>query len=358
MNVVFAPDWRNGNPYQSLLADALRVEGLTINFLSEYRRGLPLWRGISRRNCELLHIHWPEAYFTGLTWLHRIVRPMKFVPDLFLVTRRCPLVVTAHNLVAHQRHGQFFAHRNSRYAYRRAAAVFAHSEAAKIRLIEKLGLAPEKCHVIPHGDPAVRLGTPIETLEARSALRLPGGQKICLIFGTVKPYKGIEEVIEFWATHRPPATLAITGAAESQDYERKLASIVKTVPGVLTRFARLQDHELRLWLSAADCAIFNYHRILTSGAACLARSLGIPILIPANLDTVELGEPHPLVRRFNNLRGDFGLQLKAALSTGTNYSLAAPWREATAWSGIAKATAEVYYKTTQAAGIESWSHES
>ena len=61
--------------------------------------------------------------------------------------------------------------------------------------------------------------------------------------------------------------------------------------------------DLREWLSAADAVLFNYRAIFTSGAACLARSYGVPMLMPRRLQTVELDEPSPLVFRFD-LDGD------------------------------------------------------
>ncbi len=39
LEVVFAPDWRGGVPYQRLLA---------------------------AQRCDLLHLHWPEAYYPKL----------------------------------------------------------------------------------------------------------------------------------------------------------------------------------------------------------------------------------------------------------------------------------------------------
>ena len=55
MKIVFAPDWRSGVPYQRLLAEALQRRGLTIDFLSEYRRVLPLARAMKNHPGDLLH---------------------------------------------------------------------------------------------------------------------------------------------------------------------------------------------------------------------------------------------------------------------------------------------------------------
>jgi hypothetical protein len=88
--------------------------------------------------------------------------------------------------------------------------------------------------------------------------------------------------------------------------------------------------------------LFHYRAIFTSGAACLARSLGIPILIPRRLETIDLGEPHRLVFRFEGLETDFGTALAAALDAGPEWGAAGEWRQATAWGRIAEETARVY----------------
>ena len=112
MKVIFAPDWRNGVPYQRLLAGALEQHGVHVTFLEGYKRVLPLRRLLAAQNCDLLHLHWPEAYYPrkGDAW--DWFRRARFVGDLRAATRRCALATTAHNLHAHNRAGEAFATRN------------------------------------------------------------------------------------------------------------------------------------------------------------------------------------------------------------------------------------------------------
>ncbi len=88
--------------------------------------------------------------------------------------------------------------------------------------------------------------------------------------------------------------------------------------------------------------LFNYRAIFTSGAACLARSYGVPIVLPERLRTVWLEEPTPLVHRFSDLEASLADQLTRALATVPDFAAARPWREATAWPRVAAATACVY----------------
>ena len=348
MKVFFAPDWRNGVPYQRLLAEALSRTGGEVQFLQGYKRGFPLTRLLAKERCDILHLHWPEAYYPkkgdGLDWFRRA----RFAWDLRGGTNRCALALTAHNLHAHNRADEPFAKRNMRAAHERAGVVFAHSEVAKLRLVEAFGVAAEKIQVIPHGDLSVTLGKPISAAEARQALGLGAG-KLALIFGAVEPYKGQEEVIAWWRQNQPEVALALVGQPNTAEYGRKITEMIGGDPRITTRLEWLSEEQLRVWLSAADVAIFNYREIFTSGAANLARSWGLPILLPKRLDTVVLGEPTPSVHRFTSFADDFGTQLRAALEAPPSYEAAAEWRMQCSWDRVAQLTMEGYRRALQPA---------
>ncbi len=342
MDVVFAPDWREGVPYQRLLAGALAAQGVNVSFLEGYKRLFPLRRLLAAKPCDVLHLHWPEAYYPrkGDAW--DWFRRARFAFDLRGALRHCALATTAHNLHAHNRRAESFAHRNTRAAHTLACVVFAHSPVAKQKLIETFQLPAEKIVVIPHGDLSVTLGAPMAPDAARSALGL-GPAKLALLFGAVEPYKGQEEVIRWWKEKQPEVTLAIVGKPESPEYAAHLTSFIGDTPNITTRFGWLSDEQLRLWLCAADAAIFNYREIFTSGAANLARSWGLPMLLPARLDTVTLGEPTPTVRRFADFE-EFGERLREVLAVPPDFAAAAPWREACKWEAVAQLTADAYRK--------------
>ncbi len=349
MNVLFAPDWRSGVPYQHLLTDALAHHGVQAGFLQNYKRGLPLARLMreqqrllpKERRWDLLHLHWPEAYFPAkgdrLDWW----RVARFPLDLALATVSLPLVVTAHNLHAHNRGTERLALRASRAAFRRARIVIAHSAAAGEALAATFGIAPARIRVIPHGDLSVVLPPPVSQGEARARLGLGAG-RICLMFGVVEPYKGIEEVLAYWRRAQPDATLAIAGMPHTPAYGDAIRAAAEGIPNVHRCPERLSDGELRLWLCAADCVLFNYRTIFTSGAATLARACGVPILLPARLMTLDLGEPHPSVFRFAGFDEAFPPMLEAALARGHDPAAAAEWQAATAWESVARATAAAY----------------
>ena len=230
---------------------------------------------------------------------------------------------------------------NTRYSLRRAAAVIAHSEAAKAALLKTFQLKPNRCHVIPHGDLSVGMGAPLDQALARRKLNLPAG-KLCLMFGTISPYKGIDEILAFWSHNKPPAALAIIGRPILPEYVAQVTTLTNAADNIVTHFERLSDEELHHWLSAADCVIFNYRNIFTSGAASLTRSYGIPLLFPSRLQTVDLDEPSPLVFRYDSPEIDLAQKLDAALNAKPDYASAQPWRDMIHWDRVAEKTAAVY----------------
>ena len=349
MRILFAPDYRAGTPYQELLARALGRHGIEVSFLSEYYRGLPLFRGSLTKAPDIVHVHWPEAYFSRKHDLWDSLRIIRYPGDLWLTAHYRPVVFTAHNLLPHDRKDESGVLHNIRHTIRSSKAIFVHSKVAHRQLCDTFGPIKPAIHTIPFGDHAVPLGPPMALERARNLLELPLADKICLVFGTVSPYKGSDEIVRFWAKANVPYRLVIIGPVLSDAFARRLHELARGIPTIDLRLldSWLDDSLLRLWLSAADCSIFNYRDIFTSGAAALARSYGLPLLLPRRLTSVDLDEPHPHVFRFDAFESDFRTQVDRALATRRDYDLAADWRQKTSWDQIAQVTASVYRTVTR-----------
>jgi len=342
LNVIFAPDYRAGVPYQELLATALQGQAVNVDFLAGYKRVFPLRRLLAGKQCDLLHLHWPEAYYPNRKDAFDWVRFARFPFDLKGTIKRCVLATTAHNFYPHGRAEEPFAKRNVCCVHTNAHVVFAHSAMAKQRLVESFDLPVEKVRVIPHGDLSVAIGAPLAAPEARRNLGVDS-RKIALMFGTVDPYKGLEEVIAWW--HQRPQSdvrLAIVGKPCTPQYGARIVDRIGVSRNILHRLGWLPDDLLKLWLSAANVVIFNYCAIFTSGAASLARSYGVPILLPKRLNTVDLDEPTPYVRRFTEFETDFEEELAEVLNVAPDYRAASPWRVSCSWDRVADLTIEGY----------------
>ena len=226
-----------------------------------------------------------------------------------------------------------------------SSALILHSQGAKEAVVRRFHITDEHCHVIPHGDQSGAYGKPLSRETARARLGL-GSEPVCLAFGMILPNKGLTELAGLWVARKPEQILAIVGNAQDPGYARQVNQIAAGAPNIDLRFGFQSDAQVNAWFSAADCAVINYSTIFTSGVACLARSWGVPLLLPERLNTIELAEPDPRVIRYNSLEEDFFPALTRAVSQGSDYASAEEYRRVTSWQNVAKETLKVYSAVT------------
>ena len=144
---------------QGLLATALQRYGVNVHFLQNYRRVLPLSRLLKAQQVDVLHLHWPEAYYLkgeAFDWFRRA----RFPFDLTGAIRQCALAATAHNFYPHNRANETFVKRNTQCFYDNARVIFAHFGCCKAKIdrdvqilqLEKVRVIPLVICQLPSGD--------------------------------------------------------------------------------------------------------------------------------------------------------------------------------------------------------------
>jgi glycosyltransferase involved in cell wall biosynthesis len=131
-------------------------------------------RALGARTADVVHFQW-----LGLPWVDD-----RLMPDR-------PLVFTAHDLLPREpRPGQLAAQRR---LLRRVDAVVVHSQYGRGQLVDRMGIAPERVHVIHHGAfvPGSAGVLPPELVD--------DGRPVVLLFGLLRPYKGVETLLRAWA---------------------------------------------------------------------------------------------------------------------------------------------------------------
>ena len=346
MRVLMAPDWTQKNPYLNLLAEGLSAQGVTVVFPRGYRRGLPLWRTVrSQGPVELLHLHWQEAYAYSRWWMGELWYGLRLWLDLRLIKASgCRLVWTMHNELPHDARFPRVQRFIQRLVAQSADGVIVHTPTALPVLAAFAPEAARKAAVIPHGGYQDYYGPAAPQTEARRRLGLPQEGCLFLFFGLLYPYKGIDVLLEAWRRVAHSAEnlyLAIVGEPESPEYGRRIEALSRELPHVVARFEYVPDEEVRYYFSAADCAVFPFRRILTSGSLTLAKSYSVPVVVPDCPATrAEVAEPDG----FFFERGDaesLGAALRrAALARQTRRRPASPGLSS--WEDIARATLNVY----------------
>jgi glycosyltransferase involved in cell wall biosynthesis len=188
-----------------------------------------------------------------------------------------PLVLTAHDVQPREvRRG---ATAGSGALLRAVDAVVVHSEAGRSRLVGEIGLDPARVHVIPHGAfehlAAVSPGTPPELAGL-------DGRRVVLFFGLVRPYKGVDLLVEAFASTPEDAVLLVVGMPRTplEPLERRarelgIAGRVRFVP----RF--VADEELPSYFRRADVVALPYREVDQSGVLYTALAFGAPLLLSA-----------------------------------------------------------------------------
>jgi glycosyltransferase involved in cell wall biosynthesis len=331
------------NPYQELLYSEMRRRGAGVTYLSALTPShtlnlllLPLETAARRLGgARVVHLHWVYAF--GLPGSGRSALVRRAAEAWFALWLRVVrllglrLVWTAHNVLPLT---PVFA--DDRRARRRLVAacdlVIAHSKATLDELAG-LGLVPRRSVVIPHGP---------FTAVATGPARTPGdgdGPRQLLFLGKIRPYKGVQTLLEAFAGLPPELDARLTVAGECGDPElaAELTRLGARSPGRVTlRLEWVSDADAARLLDQADAVVLPYRNITTSGSGLLALGHGRPLVIPDLPGLAEL--PDGATLRYDGTRAglsgalshivgaDSSVLVKMSAAANT-YSTAISWTE-------------------------------
>lgn len=201
--------------------------------------------------------------------------------DRHLLPRGRPLVLTSHDILPREpRPGQL---RAQRQLYECFDAIVVHSERGRERLVDELGVPSELVHVIVHGafnylaerPPGTPPTPPPHATE----------KAVVLMFGLLRPYKGIDVLLDAWAGADraddcdggpvADAELWIAGMPRMD-----IAALRARAPRSVRFDARFIDqHELPGYFERADLVVLPYLQADQSGVLFTALAFGKPLLL-------------------------------------------------------------------------------
>jgi glycosyltransferase involved in cell wall biosynthesis len=158
--------------------------------------------------------------------------------------------------------------------------ILVFEEALLDRLVSK-----EKGRVLPHLVPRVEL---VDKRMARQRLGWNLKKKYILCFGYIAPYKGIEELLNFWPEDED--ILVIAGGMnpnhkdnpEMLKYIAKIEELAKKKKAIVTGFVR--EDEVRWYFGGCDGVILPYLTFMSSsGPLSLAMAYEKPVLLRQSL---------------------------------------------------------------------------
>ncbi len=310
LHVLMMPDYRKDNPYQTLLAEALEHQNVRVFFPWGYRRVLPLFRMATEKQSfyQVLHLHWLTPYIKGESWLVRLIYVLKFWLDVLMVKGAGVRVVwTVHNQLSHDTQFPRLELWLHRVMTKLADQLIVHHAYARDYVADTYGGDRSKIAIIPHGHYRSIYPPAIDQLEARRRLGLPQTGLIYLNFGMLRPYKGIERLLQVWKENQDlfaDHTLLIAGQACDEIYQQKLDRLATDSKGVILHPKFIEEDQVHLYFSAADLVVLPFEKVLTSGTLLLAMSYGKPIIAPRFKGIIEtLAQVNELLYELDDQQG-------------------------------------------------------
>lgn len=376
MRVLFLPDYSAANAYQRSLAAGLRDLEVDVRAdPTRSRRLAPVLEAVrSSGRPDVIHVHWTEPYIARGPRVSNL-KARRTLLELRLARRAGVRVVwTAHDLFRHDRAEDPAERAFMRGLFGLADAVIVHCGGAADALLATLGLeatagggessarageppahggkppARDKVHIIPHGHYRGAYPDTVSRAEARERLGLPAAARVVAFTGWLRPYKGVTELVQAFATlSEPYARLVIAGQAVDADYAARLGRLAAADPRVRLDLGFVPDEGLQVYLRAADVIACPFLEIFTSGSVLLAMSFGRAVIAPRRGCVPEtLDEEGGILYDADDPQG-----LEGALRAAMQVDLSAMGRhngerlERFDWSRVAEATLATYREVVE-----------
>lgn len=198
------------------------------------------------------------------------------------------IVFTAHNVNAGQRdsNDSLLNRLTLRAQYLLADHIFVHTDRMKHELQRDFGVPGDAITVIPFGINIAVPHTDLSPGEAKKRLGLTLGEKTILFFGAIRPYKGLEYLVDAFlrlAVTHPEYRLIIAGDSR-KEAEKYLTEIQDRISAharrntIIMQIRYIADAETELYFKAADVLALPYAKVFQSGVLFLAHSFGLPVI--------------------------------------------------------------------------------
>lgn len=277
------------NPYNEMLYSHLAEYADVIPIEADR---LSLFKVLGRR-VDVLHLHWLDR----ILWDGRVSVTLKRMGVFLLIAlivklRGGKLIWTAHDPEPHRMAG-------TEILENRLIAMFWQIfQSTLVKLLDgvivltssHIGLLRSaspafvnmRFKITPH--PHYRAVYPdvMTRKQARAAIGLEQDAEVVLFLGSLRPYKGVEALIQtFTSWKNPDARLLIAGKLDgSSDYNVNIQRGLQSDERIHARLELIPDDQLQMYLRGADIFVAPFSDVTNSGSVLLALSFDCPILVP------------------------------------------------------------------------------
>lgn len=274
-----------GNPYQSQLYRSFASEGIAVAPVND------LWS--FARLADLL----PQApVAVHLHWLSWILGPAsdrsearsqlhRFADELTALREAGGrLVWTVHNVLPHDTRFPEIETELRHLVSESADVIHMMSPSTIPAVASTARVDPAKAVYAPIPNYRGVYPDSVTSVEARLALGLEPDELVLLVFGALKPYKGLTALLEAFDVARARTSrrmrLLVAGAPDEHPSTREFVDRATVHPDVLLAPRRIPTEHVEYFVRAADVGLATYEGALNSSATMLYETFGLPVVAP------------------------------------------------------------------------------
>lgn len=196
--------------------------------------------------------------------------------------RKKPVIFTVHNVLSHEKSLIYF--KLSQFLFKTGDYFIVHSDLNKQQLMQFYGIPVAQISIIHHGSLDFHIKPQADRTVLRKEFGFSPENKVVLIFGAIRPYKGIDTAIRAFSetvSKIPDARLLIAGSVwgDWSPYDRLIREL-RLEPFVITHLDYIPSGDVHKFFEVADLCVFPYlHFDSQSGAGAAALSFHKPMIV-------------------------------------------------------------------------------
>lgn len=273
------------NPYQGLLYKGFADRNFAVAPIlkPETFRDLGAFRDLAASTT--LHLHWnswmtfnePDRERARTLGIGMVGRMQK------MREMGIHLVWTVHNLYPHDaQHVDVELEIQQRIADT-SDTVHLMSRSSMRAISEYVEIDESKALFSPHPSYAGAYPDVVTRAEARAMLGIAEEEVVFLMFGALKPYKGLTRLLKSFdlftkANASGRYRLLVAGAGDGTEEAEVFIKNCLAHPNVLIESSKIPNDRAQIFLRASDIGLANYSRTLNSGASLLYHTFDLPVV--------------------------------------------------------------------------------
>jgi glycosyltransferase involved in cell wall biosynthesis len=233
-----------------------------------------------------------------------------FIVSFCFKLRRKPVIFTIHNIFQHEKMPIY--NMVSRILFRLGDHFIVHSSLNEKQLIKYYNIPGDRISKIPHGPLDFHVRGDTNRQMIRDEIGFKRQDKVILLFGAIRPYKGIDTALKAFSgvvKQVPEARLLIAGKLwERWDRYEEIISDLNISDYIKKHLGYIPSNEVGKFFLAADLVVLPYHHFDSQsgvGATALAfhkpmivtETGGLPELVADQFYVVSPKDPEALAEK-------------------------------------------------------------